>query len=134
MTFEDTVKILDEVLLFLKECGGAYSTITRTVEENVLECLTLGQYVWTGDCFLCYWMIHPEDIESLKERIKPKDIITGSTVYVVECACTGNLRAAIKQLRQSVNGVGVLWHRPMKQDKVYYFPSQKGEERMENGK
>lgn len=128
MTFEEVDKLCDDVLAFLLSTGGAYAEINSEIELNVLECVTLGQYVWTGDCFLCWWKIQPEDIENLKQRIKPTDRINGSVLYVVECACTGNLRQVIKKVRSKVNGQGVLWHRPMKQDKVYYFPSQKGRE------
>ena len=133
--FQLILEQAEQIEKFLRECGGVYETITKEVSLNIIECLVWNQYIWTDNSFICYWLISPEDVEDIKERIKPEHRIFGSVMYIVECGCKGNLRKEIPLLRQKEPlAQGVLWHRPAKQDKVYYFPSQRGEERIENGK
>jgi hypothetical protein len=76
--------------------------------------------------------IKPEDVESMKERVRPVDCFSGSVLYIVECGNVDGKEGMYeirKRLRKLAKGMrGVFWHRPTKEDKVFDFPSQKGKE------
>jgi hypothetical protein len=118
----------DAICDFLQAQGGPYTQLNPEVVRNVYWALGAGHYVWSpGRYYACYWCIHPEDVESVRERIKPLDITHGSVMYVAEAASTVGLGEVIKTLRKQAIGMkGLFWHRPTKQDKVYCFPSQVG--------
>jgi hypothetical protein len=105
-----------------------YGSLSESVVFNIYWALGTGHYIWKEDKFFaCYWCVRPEDVEGVRERIKPLDITHGSVMYVAEAASTVGLGEVIKALRKQAVGMkGLFWHRPAKLDKVYSFPSQKG--------
>lgn len=130
MEANDVLEIGEEICSFLVSCGGPYATLTNEVIKNVYWSLGTGHYVWEPDqYFACYWKIDPADVESVKQRVKPADVTHGTVMYVAEAASKVGLSAMIKRLRKQAGGMhGLFWHRPVKHDKVYEFPSQRGEE------
>jgi len=106
------------------------------MQESVLACLASRQFIiridGKGDIqyFACWFKIHPDDVEGMKERVRPYDVYTGSVMYVVEAGNKLGKRGMVemvKKIRAKAEGMkGVFWHRPTKQDKVFDFPSQKG--------
>lgn len=136
LPYEVVDKLCQRIEQFLVDCGGIYKSVTGLMTMNIMEALVTRNFVIkidkTGDIryFACYWKIHPEDLEAVKERYRPYDTITGSIVYVAEM---GNkegrqgIKEISRKIREKAKGCqGVFWHRPAKEDKVYYFPSQKG--------
>ena len=124
----DILNIGDSICDFLEAQGGAYNKLSAEVVYNVYWALGAGCYLWDpGRYYVCYWCIHPEDVELVKERVKPCDIVNGSVMYVAEAASTVGLAEMIKALRKQAVGMkGLFWHRPTKGDQVYQFPSQQG--------
>lgn len=134
----DRKKVLDfgqEIIDFLTDCGGPYSDgVGNFTVYSIFYCLGSLQYVIKKDesgikWFACYWKIDKTDIESVKERMRPADISYGDTVYVVACGCKDKdgLKEIRRAIREKSKGCqGVFWHRPVKEDKVFYFPKQKG--------
>ena len=105
-----------------------YGPLQAPAVYNIFWALGTGHYVWKEDeYFACYWCIHPEDVDDVKDRIKPLDITHGTVMYVAEAASRVGLGEVIKALRKQAVGMkGLFWHRPAKKDKVYNFPSQQG--------
>lgn len=132
MSFAEASALLDEVTNFFGAQGGAYQRVTGTVQENVLFCLAARQYVYSpGRYFACYFRVWPQDVDSLKERVRPVDVVSGPVMYVAEAACLpGAMKDMIVALRKGAKGwgAGVFWHRPARKDRVAFFPSQRGEE------
>lgn len=133
---EIAVPLCDRICDFLMSCGGAYHKLTGTMQETILACLASRQFIiridGKGDIqyFACWFKLKPEDVEGMKERVRPYDIYSGSYMYVVEA---GNkmgkkgMADMVKKIRARAEGMqGVFWHRPTKKDKIYDFPSQKG--------
>jgi hypothetical protein len=132
-----SLELGDRICDFLLSCGGAYQVLTGELQTNVFYALGSRQYVLKEEngeivYFASWWMIQPEDVEGVMERVKPLDISHGSTVYVSEC---GNKKGRkgmaemIGAIRGKVGRVdGAFWHRPAKADKIYHFPRQTGKE------
>lgn len=136
LPYEVVDKLCQRIEQFLVECGGNYKGVTGEMTYNIMEALVTKNFIIKIDkdggirYFACFWRIHPEDIEAVQQRCRPYDTLTGSVIYVAEC---GNKegRAGMKEIarrirEKAVNCQGVLWHRPVKEDRCYYFPSQKG--------
>jgi hemolysin-activating ACP:hemolysin acyltransferase len=129
-------QLCDKICHFLLAMGGAYHKLTGEMQENILVCLASRQFVIRIDgkgyiqYFACWFKIHPDDVEGMKERVRPYDVYTGSVMYVVEAGNKLGKRGMVemvKKIRAKAEGMkGVFWHRPTKQDKVFDFPSQKG--------
>lgn len=115
----------DQICDFMEEM---YGPLSAGVVYNIFFSLGTGHYVWDPDrYFVCYWRVHPEDVEGVRNRVKPLDITHGSVMYVAEAASKVGLAEVIKKLRGQAVGVkGLFWHRPAKKDRVYDFPSQEG--------
>lgn len=136
LPFEIAEKLCDRICNFLVEMGGPYKEITGRMQDNVLVCLASRQFVirilGTGDIqyFACWFKIKPEDVEGMKERVKPYDVYTGTVMYVVEAGNRMGKRGMaemVRKIRGRAEGMkGVFWHRPTKADQVFDFPSQKG--------
>lgn len=141
MNPDEILALGDRVCDFLLSCGGAYKKLTGELQENVFYSLGSGQYVIgiTGGkiiYFASYWKVRPEDVEGVMERVKPLDLSAGTVMYISEAGNKAGKRGMteiVKRLRGQAQGMkGLFWHRPCKQDQIYYFPSQKGREG-ENG-
>jgi hypothetical protein len=137
MNPDEILALGDRICAFLISCGGAYKELTGELQGNVFYSLGSGQYVIgiTGGkivYFASYWRVRPEDVEGVMERIKPLELSTGSVMYVSEVGNKAGKRGMaeiVKRLRAQAKGLkGLFWHRVAKQDRVYYFPSQQGEE------
>ena len=129
MTAADKVlKLGNEICDFLESTGGSYKNLSSEVVHNVFWSLGTGHYVWEpGRYFACYWRIRPEDIEDVKARIKPLDIVHGDVMYVADAASKGRLSDMIRALRRHAPWMnGAFWHRPAKQGAVYHFGRQRG--------
>jgi hypothetical protein len=135
MTFEEANKECDRICDFLRECGGVYQGAMPDVERSILLALASGQYVigvidGAIQYFVSYWRINPEDISTVVDRIQPIDISTGTVMYVTEIGNKAGKKGMLeiaKKLREKGRGMqGIFWHRPAKEDRVFYFPSQKG--------
>ena len=115
----------DQICDFMEEL---YGPLQASVVYNIYYSLGTGHYVWSpGRYFACYWCVRPEDVEDVKNRIKPLDIVHGSVMYVAEAGSRVGLGEVIKVMRQHGAGMkGLFWHRPAHHDKVHDFPSQKG--------
>lgn len=136
--FDVASECCNRVAAFLQSTGGPYATVAAKVEENILFALATGMHIYSFDgtgnlrYWVCYWRVKPEDVEGLKERVRPVDCVSGSVLYVVECgnrAGRQGMAEIVKRLRALAGGMqGVFWHRPGKGDKVCDFPSQRGGE------
>lgn len=129
--------------ILFKSAGGAYATVGGEVERNILEALATGQFVTrikNGEMlyFVSYWLIDPAEVANIAERIRPADTCHGTTMYVNEAANLAGrqgMAEIVKRLRkQAAQAQGLYWHRPIKQDRLYSFPSQKGAEVISHGK
>ena len=120
------VRILGDKICDFME--AAYGKLQTDVVYNIFWSLGTGHYVWKEDqYFACYWCIRPEDVQDVKDRIKPLEITHGSVMYVAEAASKVGLSEVVKVLRKQAIGMkGLFWHRPAKKDKIYNFPSQQG--------
>jgi len=133
----EALALADRICEFLVSCGGNYGHVSNEMQWNVIHALASDQFSMkevAGEIvyFVSFWKIQPEDVEKIQHRIKPSDIIRGSVVYVSEAGNKGtrkDLAEMITGIRlKTSNCTGVIWHRPVKQDKVYYFARQKGKE------
>lgn len=137
MTEPEAQTLCDRICDFLISCGGAYKRLTGEMQWNVLHALGTRQFVMKekdGEIlyFASFWKIQPGAVQSVLSRIKPADLIYGSVVYVSEAANKGRRKDLAEMItgirKQAGNAQGVLWHRPAKADKAYYFTRQKGKE------
>lgn len=137
MTFPQADRLFELVMECMRQAGGIYAAPSVRTQENVLVALAHRHFAirirggavrW----FACYKRIHPEDMQEAMARNMPADIITGPIMYVSEAVNLdgpAGMAAMIKQLRKQATGMqGLFWHRPKKNDKVLWFPSQKGKE------
>jgi hemolysin-activating ACP:hemolysin acyltransferase len=124
--------------LYLKICL-AYRKAGGTIEfeffDYLIECLDLGQYYVEfkedGEIgfFAMYWWIDPEDFDAALGYQRPLDIVTGSTLWIVDCFNTIG-RSGFKnfgiEMRKRVGArTGIAWaHKNTKS--LRFFPSQKG--------
>lgn len=115
----------DQICDFME---SEYGPLQASVVYNIFWALGTGHYVWEEDqYFACWWRIEPEDVQDVKDRIKPLDIAHGSVMYVAEMASTVGVAKVVQAIRKQATGMkGVFWHRPAKKDKIYNFPSQMG--------
>jgi hypothetical protein len=123
-----TLMLVFEIHDFLQECGGIYQNKTARVEENLILCISTGQFLWKkGEYFVGYWKVNKGDIDGLFEEIRPSDICSGSSMYVVECGCKNRkgMVEIVRKLRKAGKGLkGVYWNREGKTPKL--FPRQEG--------
>jgi hypothetical protein len=137
LPFPVVSRLCDEIYDFLLECGGAYKDINGHTQENIIVALASRQFLIkiTQEgirYFICWYRLKPEDVEGMKERVKPVDIYTGSVMYVAEIGNKDGkqgMAEICKRLRAAGKGMkGIFWHRPEKEDRVFDFPSQRGKE------
>lgn len=104
-------ELLQEICDFLQSMGGVYSQVTPQIVENLAYSLACGQYVYKQDQFFAsYWKV--DDIDSIRDLIRPKNITTGQTVYIVEAACRTGMKEMIRQLKEmNADARCVYWHR-----------------------
>lgn len=128
--FEVADKLASEIISFLLECGGVYDQEYPRVYENLFFAIATGQFFYKRNCyFVCYWRVQPNDVENVKNRVEINNKTHGPIMYVVECGMEGRyMKEMISRLRKKAKGMkGVFWHRPAKNDAVFDYPSQKGE-------
>jgi hypothetical protein len=121
------------ICAFLLKCG--YPNITGELQEKIIMCLVYHQFIIKirdGDIkyFACWFRIEPEDKELIEQYILPEEVQRGSLVYICDLGNTEGTRGMyemIKTIRKKTVGAkGVFWHRPSKDNKLFYFPSQRG--------
>ena len=116
----------ENILSFLKSCGGCYAEIQPYVEEHVIVGMAAQQYLFVPDkCFVTWWMLNEERLQMFKDHIRPDDISSGHILTVIECGCKD--RASMLEIRRKLRRLckqGVYWHRSGKGWQE--FPGQKG--------
>lgn len=126
-----------EIIALMEQCGGPYKRIDPEDCVNLIESLENGQYIiHRGEdgklvSFLNYWLVDEQDIPAIRDGIKPVDITSGKTVFVVDCCNLVDKRGItwmMQEVRKRVpNGRGVAWFRERKLPEFFrFFPSQKG--------
>lgn len=128
----------DRVCDFLVSCGGPYANgVSDEVRFNIGFAYGSELYVMKEKdgrilYFVSWWLVKPNDVESVKQHVRPIDITTGNVVYITDMGNTIGKRGMaeiIKELRRrNPHAKGVFWHRPAKGNKVCDYPSQKGKE------
>ena len=134
-------KLFWEILKFLWSCpnhGHEHPyrmKHIRGVQENVLEAISTNQMIILRDesgaieHFISYWFISPEDVEGLKNNIKPAVRWQGDMLYISEHGNKGGRRSLTKMIqaiREIYPGKGVLWH-GWNRHTFRIFKQQKGE-------
>jgi hypothetical protein len=113
---------------FLQECGGIYKEKTAKVEENLILCISTGQFFWKKDeYFVGFWKVDKDDIDGLFEEVRPANICKGNAMYIAECGCKNRkgMVEIVRKLRKAGKGLkGVYWNREGKTPKL--FPRQEG--------
>jgi len=109
----------------------------RPIQENIVEAVATGQYVLfrddKGDIehFIAYWKVREEDIELIREGIKPLDRCHGDKLYIVEHGNKGGRKSFVrmgKALKEVARGnTGVFWH-SWNRHKFMVFKNKKGAE------
>lgn len=83
--------LFEEILQFLKSCGGVYSDPTVYMQSCLIETLVYNQYILKRDtenniCFFTnYFLITPHDIELVIRGIDPQEKLKGSIIYGLDC-------------------------------------------------
>jgi hypothetical protein len=127
-----------EIVAFLTNCGGIYQLLDTATCMNVIDGLTHGRVLLSRDKLgrlqrvLIYWRVRPEDLELVKSGGKPKDVASGSLLYIAECAGVDGrpgLVRTIKALRESQAGFeGVCWHSRCNRPELFrLFPGRQAE-------
>ena len=134
MTWEEADILREEIMAFMMKCGGIYAEYTQRLDMRVINSLASGQYLLyrndRGEIehFLCYWKIHPEDVEAVMDDIMPVDVYRGSVLFVAEhgnLAGMTSMRKAIRELRQRSKGMqGLIYNHAGEGYRI--FSRQKG--------
>lgn len=91
----------------------------RMIQEQVIEAIATGQYLLFRNPdgsikhFMSYWLIEREDIENIRQGIKPVNRFKGPIIYICDHGNKGgrhSLTEMIKQLRQIPGNQGAIWH------------------------
>ena len=139
LPFEKATVLCDRICAFLLECGPPYGTITAEVESNILGAIASKQFVIKikeGEIryFAGYFKVKPEHVDLISQRTIPAgyDLFQGSIMYVTEAANKDGRKGMaeiIRRLRKKATGMqGVFWHRPKHDDKIMWYPRQRGGE------
>lgn len=131
ISVDNAIKLCEMISDFLVEQGGNYQQLQGYTQDNILTCIAARQFIikireGKIKYFMCWFrMTEKEAQEMANYRVRPLNITTGPVVYVAEFANTeGNkgLYECINKLRvMNPDAEYVFWHRPTKEDKVYYF-------------
>jgi hemolysin-activating ACP:hemolysin acyltransferase len=134
MTLDSANGLLDEVTIFLLSCGGFYNKVSKFIQEVILFCLAVDQYlIYRNDegeinHFICYWNVNAEELQSICNGLQPIEKVNGSILYIVEHgnkAGISSMRRAIKDLRQRAKGMqGVIYNHAGEGMRI--FTRQKG--------
>jgi len=126
-----------EIITFMEQCGGPYKRIEPEDCVNLIESLENGQYIVLRGkdgklvSFLNYWLVDERDIPGIRDGIKPADITSGKTVYVVDCCNLVEMRGIIQLMKETrkrhpdLEG-GAWFHKRKTPDNFRYYPSQRG--------
>jgi hemolysin-activating ACP:hemolysin acyltransferase len=120
MTFAEADVLAQEIVTFMRSCGGVYEQFSiGAIQEVVIIALATGQYLLQRDDkgeivqFMSYWLIHPEDVGIVEAGGRPDDIKTGEVLYIAEYSNKAGRQAItpfIKELRRRVPYMkGVFW-------------------------
>jgi hypothetical protein len=124
--FAEADKLHWEILRFLWSCPnkGAEHPYRlkhlRPVQENIIESIATGQYIILRDesgqieHFISYWRVREEDIEDIRQGIKPVVRWEGDKLYICEHGNKGgrwSLTKMIGEIKKVAAGNhGVFWH------------------------
>lgn len=129
-TFEEVDSLCNSITEFLLGLGGAYTEeYVGTLQEHIIWSLVMNKYLWEPDkYFVSWWMIYPEDIDSLEDKILPVCRLSGTTCYIVEMGIAPrvSIREVISKIRyQEPTGKGVCWYN-FSNKQFKYFSNQVG--------
>lgn len=125
MVFSVADRLCTAIEDFLIECGGIYEKENGELEKTLLEALRLGQFVIKINdkgvrYFACYWLIKPEDVFLVMNRVHPVDVSHGSIVYILEAASKEGLKGVILALKRKLKCCdGIMWDRHGKGVQVF---------------
>ncbi len=117
-----------QILRFLWQCGEPYNRRNNLVRLDILQALTNGQYVIGSDgndirFFVCYWMVRPEDVDSIAHGEVPSTVTDGTVLYIAEFGNKDGLKGLLEMKRRLQTKVGncngVFWHRYGKGLKIF---------------
>ncbi|CAB4211884.1 hypothetical protein UFOVP1419_43 [uncultured Caudovirales phage] len=121
-----------EITEFCAGCGGTYTNMDTATYRDLLDALFDGRYRITRDdagqivTVSTWWLIHPDDIELVRQGGRPHDISSGSVVYVAD-HCGGGLPGLIRFIREEIGRRGVCWHHKYKSPgRFRYYPEKRG--------
>ena len=133
--FADVSQLCDNILDFMKECGGPYGGDMGGIDAEVVTALAERRFVMGVDdngitYFASLWFVTDEDLDDIltenpDHRVKPADVVTGNRVYIAEAAARrGHCRDMVRAATILSQGkTGVYWHRP-KTGRTVSFPNQ----------
>ena len=117
--------LMESILRLMEISGGHYAEGTPDwLKEHVIIAIATGQFYFSdGDYFVCWWMVKEEDLQGIKEHIRPPNLTDGDVMYIPECCCISGMNDIRRKLRRhAINGVH--WHRSRKGWR--HFPRQGG--------
>lgn len=137
MTFAQADNLFEMICQGLIESGGPYKEpLSVRTQENILIALAHGNFVikirsWQVRWFAAFWRVAPRDIDKVRQRTAEIDRMNGTAIYVCEAMNKDGIKG-MTEIRKAIrkkagDAKGVFWHRPVKQDKVFNFPRQKGD-------
>jgi hypothetical protein len=134
MDFNEADGLGNEIMEFMQSCGGIYAEYSRRLEERIINSLASGQYILYRDAagaiehYLCYWKIHPDEVQAVIDGATPVDIYLGSVLFIAEHgnqAGMQSMRKAIRELRKRAAGMaGLIYNHQGEGFRI--FPHQKG--------
>lgn len=112
--------------------GGAYTdSYLKALQEGLIWSILADKYIWKPDeYFVSWWMIHPEDVETLQDGVRPVARLSGSVCYIVEFGKMPNVsarRMAYDLRRREPTLLGVCWNN-FRTKQFKYFSNQVGKE------
>lgn len=135
LTFDQADRLLVMISDLFTVCGGVYSELNGTIEENIITALATRQFVigikdGQVQYFVSYWRVQQPHLPGLAERVKPPTLYRGGVMYVTEAANRAG-RQGMNEIRRKLRAQapwidGITWHRPAKQDKFSSFPAKGG--------
>jgi len=126
-----------EIVDFLHSGGGPYEVMNGDVQENLIDSLCSSRYVLQRDdygkikAFCNYWLVMPEDLDTVRAGHRPAEVNTGSVFVMVDHVNKGGRRSLLDTIRQlrirCVNVKGAAWfHKQAAPEMFRYYPSQRG--------
>lgn len=98
-------EIYFEVMDFITSCGGSYRNLHSSTCLNIIDALAHNRYLLHREDgrlkrALFWWMVRPEDLETVKQGIPPDDRDSGSIVYFCEAAGVDGSRGLARAVRE----------------------------------